>query len=407
MGFGEHFAWTHPAEILAEHARLTGHRNDGSRDLDIGALGTVTRAEYDALAPFQWPRPAGAEPRTTRFFADGGYYTPDRRARFVPTPYRAPAVAISEQYPFVLNTGRIRDQWHTMTRTAKTPRLMNHIAEPFLEVHPDDANRLGLRQAGLATVSSPHGSAILRVLVTPQQRPGSVFAPMHWTGQFASRARIDALVGAITDPVSGQPELKAAPVRVAPFAAAWYGFAIARARPENILAEYWALAPATGGWRVELAGLERPADWETFARALLGFDSRDTHEVLAYHDAAGGRHRFAAFDGAQLIGAVFLAREPVVVSRSWASGKLAATFADGRERLALLAGRAGAAEPDKGAIVCACFEVGRNQIVASMKSGACRSVADIGAALKAGTNCGSCRAEIGRILRADRIPAAV
>ena len=143
--------------------------------------------------------------------------------------YRAPAVAPTPRYPFILNTGRIRDQWHTMTRTAKTARLMSHIAEPFVEVHPSDASRLGLAEACLAKITSPHGSAVVRVLVTDRQRVGSLFVPMHWTDQFASSARIDALVGALTDPISGQPELKAAPVAIDRFEAAWYGFAVTHA----------------------------------------------------------------------------------------------------------------------------------------------------------------------------------
>ncbi len=401
MGFADAFAYTGPADIYAEHATLSGLDNHGTRDFDIGSHSRITSSRYAAMEPFQWPRPQQSIAATTRFFGQGGYFTPDARARFVPTPYRPMATKTTTKFPLTLNTGRIRDQWHTMTRTAKTPRLMSHIAEPFLEVHPDDASQLGLVEASLATVRSPHGSAILRVLITSRQRPGSVFAPMHWTDQLASSARVDALIGAETDPVSGQPELKAMAVRVERFAATWYGFAVSRERPDQIDTEYWAVAPATGGWRTELAGRIAPGSWDDLCRTLLGLDATAGHEMLAYHDVASGQHRYAAFDGPQLVGALYLAPGPVAVARAHAADSLRATYAEPRDRLRLLAGRPGATERDRGAIVCACFDVGLNQIADAVTKGGCLSVAAVGKSLSAGTNCGSCRPEIGRIVQAN------
>jgi len=220
MGFGEAFAYRSPAKIFAEYCRLTAIENDGRRDLDLGALVAISDEAYAALAPFQWPRPAGEEPAETRFFADGRFYHADGKARFVATPFRAPVAQISERYPFVLNTGRIRDQWHTMTRTAKTPRLMAHVGEPFAEIHPDDARVIGVKAAHLVEIESAHGQAVLRVVVTERQRRGSLFAPMHWTEQYASLARVDALAASAVDPVSGQPELKFTAVSAVPYAAA-------------------------------------------------------------------------------------------------------------------------------------------------------------------------------------------
>ena len=404
MGFGAAFAWQGPHQIFAEYAALTGVGNDGTRDLDISAHAGITRAAYDALAPFQWPQPAGSQPVVTRFFADGGFFTPDRRARCVATPFRQPATQTSVDFPLVLNTGRIRDQWHTMTRTAKTPRLMGHIAEPFLEIHPADAERYGLADAALSTVTSRHGRILVRVLITDRQRRGSVFVPMHWTDQLASAARVDSLLTGNTDPVSGQPELKYGAVSVAPFQAAWYGFAITSRRPSDIGADYWAMAPARGGWRIELAGATTAEDWHRLAARLFSItDDEARVEFLAYHDSASGRHRVAAYCGERLLGALFVAREPVAVPRTWAVEQLQAPAHDGTERLRLLAGRAPAGTLDRGAIVCACFDVGINQIATAVASGAGTTVDAIGAALRAGTNCGSCRTEIGRLIDAARL----
>ncbi len=165
MGFGDAFAYRSPGEIFAEYARLTAAENDDRRDLDLGALADISDADYAALEPFQWPLRAGERPGETRFFADGRFYHADGKARFVATPFRAPAARTSDRYPLILNTGRIRDQWHTMTRTAKTPRLMAHIGEPFVEIHPDDAQTIGVATADLAEIESAHGRAVLRVVV--------------------------------------------------------------------------------------------------------------------------------------------------------------------------------------------------------------------------------------------------
>ena len=407
MGFGEAFAWTTQAEIFSEHAKLSAEENAGTRDFDIGAYAGITAPDYSALAPFQWPMPAD-EFAGSRFFANGRFFTQDRRARCVPTPFRPPAAGPSEQYPLVLNTGRIRDQWHTMTRTAKSARLMSHMSEPFIEIHPGDAERFGVHDAELAEVSNANGQAILRVLVTDRQQSGSIFAPIHWTDQFASSARIDALVAGETDPISGQPELKAATAAIKRYDAAWYGFAVSRSKPSSHDARYWALAPAKYGWRMELAGDIEPADWLERARDCLGVRAEGTCDILSYRDTAAGTHRFAAFtpDG-QLTGALFICRAPVAASRSWSASRLGETFGDARERFKFLAGRPGASEKDRGAIVCVCFEVGSNEIANVVMKGGCASVEAVGFALKAGTNCGSCRSEIGRIIDACRIKEAV
>ncbi|MCA8929996.1 MAG: nitrate reductase, partial [Alphaproteobacteria bacterium] len=209
MGFGNAFAYAGPAEIFAEHAALTGLANGGARDLDLSGVARLSAADYAVLAPFQWPRPVGDAAGRARFFADGRFYTGDGRARLVPVVYRPPVEAPDAAYPLRLTTGRIRDQWHTMTRTGQAPRLNQHLGEPFVEVHPSDALRSGLSPWSLAEVRSVSGNAVLRVVVTDRVRPRQIFAPLHWTGETAPTGRIDAVVSAVTDPLSGQPESKA------------------------------------------------------------------------------------------------------------------------------------------------------------------------------------------------------
>ena len=144
LGHGAAFAYRGPADIFREHAALSAFENDGARAFDIGGLATLADAEYDALAPTQWPRPRSGKGRK-RFFADGGFFHPDGRARFVAVE-DPPPPPLTEAFGLVLNTGRVRDQWHTMTRTGLSPRLARHREAPFVEVHPDDAARSGPRR---------------------------------------------------------------------------------------------------------------------------------------------------------------------------------------------------------------------------------------------------------------------
>ncbi len=394
MGFADTFSFSSAAEIFAEHAALSALENDGSRDFDIGAHAQADSAAYDAMTPFQWPQPRHTSPRITRFFGDGGFFHADGKARFV-----AVGVTISDRtsadFPFTLNTGRIRDQWHTMTRTGKSARLSAHIAEPFAEIHPRDALEIGVASAALVEIESPYGKAVVRALVTDRQARGSLFVPMHWNDQFAARARIDAVVAPRTDPVSGQPASKNVAVVARPFPVAFYGFAISVTKPSDLDAAYWAMAKAEGGWRLELGFDMAPQDWTAWCRRYFSVPA--DIEPLGYVDAQSGDLRLAFFDGDRLLAALFVARQPVAVARNWAIEQLTVQHSELARRFAVVAGRPDAGRMDPGATVCSCFGVGVNQIVAAVHGG-CHSVETVGKALSAGTNCGSCRAEIRGII---------
>ena len=383
MGWGADFGWTSAGDVFAEYAALSGVAGDLGRDFDISGL---AQADYDALPPTRWP--VNARKQGGRFFGGGGFFTPDQRARMLPITPRLPVAKTAPRYPFRLNTGRIRDQWHTMTRTALAPRLNQHIAEPFLEIHPSDAAGLGLMPATLAHVTSPQGQAILRVSISDRVQRGHVFAPMHWSGETAPSGRVDALVAPVTDPVSGQPESKAAVVAVAALVPAWYGFAVS-VGPQNPDAAYWARARCEGGWRSELAGTALPHNWEAYARALFNLPDAT---CLSVEDRVRGTHRIALMEGGRALAALFAAPDPVQLAR----GHIAAQV--GQAGAALLAGRPGAGVVDPGPTVCACLNVGLHTITTAIATQNLTSVDQIGAALHAGTSCGSCRPELAALL---------
>lgn len=401
MGFSKEFDFKSPSEIFAEHAALSAFENDGGRRFNIGAFAGVSESAFEQLQPFQWPRPPGSEP-LARLFSDGRFHTPDQKARF----HRIDVGRVrrhSPDFPLTLNTGRIRDHWHTLTRTGKSPRLSQHYGEPFAEIHPADALRHQIQDAHLVRVSTGSAGILVRALLSTRQQQGSIFVPMHWTDQFASKARVDTLVPGNVDPVSGQPASKNVPARIERFRATTYGFAVTAQKPAHIKAEYWATARCSGGWRIELGFASEHDDWSSFAAALFG--APQDAEVIAFHDRQNGQFRFASYRGEVLLGALFLAPVPVAVSRDWAATQLSVPHPNASARFRVIAGRPGAGVVDKGATVCSCFGVGANEIAAAVRGG-CRSVSAIGDALHAGSNCGSCRAEIQSIIDAQHVQAA-
>ena len=378
MGFAGAFDWAGPGAVFDEYARLSGVAGALGSDFDISHR---AGGDYAAMQPFLWPDGPGK--RGGRFFGDGVFHHAGGRARMIAVTQ---AVLHSDPaHPFRLNTGRIRDQWHTMTRSGLSPRLNAHIGEPFVEINPDDAAELGLDPATLARLDSAQGSAILRVLITDRVARGEPFAPMHWTGETAPTGRIDAVVAPVVDPISGQPDSKATPVAITPFAAGWYGYAVAAQafRPD---CTYWARGVTDTGMRAELAGEVAPADWQVTARRWFGLPDA---EVMQVADARRGTMRLALVQDGLVMAALFVARSPVAVARGHLVAQIGRAPAPG-----LLAGYAGHGAPDAGPIICACFNVGAHTISRAITDHGLMTVEAVGAMVQAGTNCGSCRPEI-------------
>ncbi len=400
MGWEDAFAHRTPADIFREHAALSAFENDGRRLLDIGALADIDDETYDALPPLQWPLSkreiSGTGPR---LFARGGFPTPDGRARMVPVK------GLDErrsQSLLRLNTGRLRDQWHTMTRTGRVPHLMTHAAAPKLAMHPRDAGLRRIAENTLARLKSEHGVAILRVSVTEEQRPGDAFMPMHWTDQFSSAGVIGKLVMDRTDPVSGQPDLKATDVQVTAIETQWTGFLLRRQDGTPSLGEqiYWSKVPVASGFAFELAGwtaLASVIHSEDILRQVLRIP-RDA-ELVSYSDPRKSVFRYAGFAGDRLEACLFLAPEGVSLPPREVAQAFLGRAMTPMERVSLLA----ALTPDGSAvsqkIICSCFSVSAESIAEAIRDGKLSSVAEIGARLKAGTNCGSCIPELKKLLQ--------
>lgn len=382
MGWETAFDFRNEAEIFREHAALSGIAASMGRDFDISGLSNLSDKDYEQLRPLTWPVPS-SEAGNARFFEKGGFFHAGGRARMLPV--RAPKLRQEVGRSLILNTGRVRDHWHTMTRTGRATRLGSHMAEPYLELHPLDARRVGVKDAELVSVRNDLSKVVLRVLITERVQVGQCFAPMHWTGQTATCGRINSLVASITDPVSGQPASKSVSVSVERFDARWYGFGASN-QPIEPTRPYAAIARCKTGWTVELAGHKVPADWETEARDVLGL--REGVASL-FVDETNGVARVAIYDGNQLSGAFFAARSPVAVARSIVIDMIGTEATPG----SVLAGTLPAHQAPRGAIVCACMDVGTEEIRSAVAKGAA-TIEQLGACIGAGTNCGSCRPEL-------------
>jgi len=401
MGFEQAFQYQSNVEIFREHAALSGFENDsehGLRDFDISAFAGISQAHYDNFQPVQWPVNEANPQGKARLFEDGQFFTESGKARFIAITPRLPVNLPDRDYPLALNTGRLRDQWHTMTRTALAAKLNQHKPEPFVEIHPADAECYGLSaaQANLATIESPWGSMIARVQITDSQIQGSLFVPMHWTEQYASRGRMGTLVNPVFDPVSKQPELKHTPVRIKPYRPAWHGFILSRHELIITDIDYVVKIKGEQFYRYELAGETLPESWQDWAKNRLS--SSDARQWQEYHDPCLGNYRAAQLADNRLESVIFIASTIKLPERSWLSGLFAKAELGKQERMALLTGIAPLGVADVGTIVCACFNIGEKTIQATIKDKGLTTYKQVGACLKAGTNCGSCVPEIKALL---------
>jgi assimilatory nitrate reductase catalytic subunit len=302
-----------------------------------------------------------------------------------------------EEFPFVLNTGRIRDQWHTMTRTGLSARLGSHLPEPYVDMHPQDVLLTAVRVGQLARVTSRWGSAVMRVRTSGEIPRRTLFVPIHWSNSNASDARVGALVNPVVDPISGEPELKHTPVRIETFFVSWHGFAFSRRPLAMPDVAWWVRAQGEQFQRYEMAGRRVQGDRSAWARRLLNAEDKNA-DWLEYADVNAGTYRAVLVNDDRIEACLFISPRPELPSRSWLGAMFAKSRLDDIDRASVLAGQSADPAADVGAIVCSCFGVGRNTICDAIARQGCATTQAIGQKLKAGTNCGSCIPELKAIL---------
>jgi assimilatory nitrate reductase catalytic subunit len=409
----------------AESLWLEHRESTRGRDLDITGL---SYAMLQQQGPQQWPLKAGESQGRQRLYEDGVFATPDGKARFAALPFVPLAEPRESRYPFSLTTGRLRDQWHGMTRTGTLGRLFGHVAEASVQLHPQDMERRGLKDGDLVHVTSKRGSILVPAVASDEIGLSQAFIAMHWGAEYLSGlsstgeplAGVNALTTSAYCPTSKQPELKHAAVKVLKAELPWTLLALgwlpdtqaleAREGLRALMAEFpFASCVPFGRERTGVlfrAAAHDAPEPELIERieALLGLQTAD---ALRYVDKRLGQRRTARLvregDTTRLEAFVLAGdtRAEVWIKPLLQDGLPAAAYG----RLLLMPGaKAPVAVVAKGRQVCTCFNVGEDAIqarLASCEGSDDQRLAALQASLQCGTHCGSCVPELRRLVRAS------
>ena len=397
------FGFANAEALFEEYKGLTRER-----DLDLSGL---SYALLDQQGPQQWPFPQGAAQGTSRLYGDGQFPTASGRAQFLAEIYRAPQEKRDARYPLTLNTGRLRDQWHGMSRTGTSARAFGHVEEAVLSLHPDEMRRRRLLAGELVKVRSRRGSLIVPVQADDSVRSGQAYLPMHWGNRFLKGLGSNVLTQPAFDPLSKQPELKQAGVEVDKVELPWQFYALVEGDVQQRLSALRPLFETFAYASLSLTGRERPALQIRAASAVApdaallaqidGLLGLDEGPVLAYDDprrTVGKRVRIE--DGR--ITALRLAGE--TAARDWLKGLWSEGKADAELRrwlLAPLSTPPGNSAKASGKTLCNCLNVSESAVCAGISRGL--DLDGLKQELKCGTSCGSCVPEIKRLLATNPV----
>ncbi|MGE8541770.1 MAG: molybdopterin-dependent oxidoreductase [Acinetobacter sp.] len=421
MGFTG-FDYQNSHEIFTEHAQLSAYQNtsldqrsevSSFRFFNIQGLSNLSAQEYDELKPVQWPmlQKKQQEGEAARLFQSGEFSHANGKAKFIATTAIDPVNQTDSEYPLILNTGRIRDQWHTMSRTGLSVNLATHRAEPYCELHPNDALKYGIKDGELIEVRSKWGLCVLRAQVSDNIRRGQIFAPIHWNDQVASDARIGKVANPVVDAISGEPEFKHTPVMIQPFYTQWQGVLYVRQEFEHLIQPsiqqtvWWTKVMQAKAVRYELAERQKFSTTTQQLKSLLPFND-ESFEWLNLEDQSAQISHTVVLKNGVLIASLYIAPKALLPDRDWVASLFKRERLSAMHRKALLAGQAMSMSNSDGPLVCSCFKVGKNRIIATIKEKNISHEKQVTACLKAGGNCGSCLPEIRGLIKACQTECA-
>lgn len=392
------FPYACAEDVFNEHRETTR-----GRDLDITGL---SYGLLDERGPQQWPFREGDSGGAVRLYADSVYPTATGKAGFANIRYQGVAELTNALYPFHFNTGRLRDQWHGMTRTGTVARLFSHAEEPVLSMNATDMRFRGLKDGDVVRISSRRGECTIRVQASPEMQPAQVFMPMHWGSQFMNSPGANALTTPAHDPVSFQPELKHAAVNVEKLPYDWQMVALRRQgalellpRVQTLLEKFQHASLGLFGQDepvlvLRVAG-DKPVDPILIERLdrMLGLDDHDA--TISYEDSRRGVSKRILVDQGQVVGARLTGE---TMARDWLKEMIAAGLPIEQIRLWALApvNTPPAGGVTRGKIICNCKNVSELEIIEAIGKGS--DLAFLQSGLRCGTECGSCVPELKRML---------
>jgi len=403
------FPYTTTEEIFNEHRESTR-----GRDLDITGLSYSLLNEQ---GPQQWPFKTGDTTGAARLYTDGVFQKPDGRAQFVNTVYKGTADKTDARHPLHLLTGRLRDQWHGMSRTGTVAQLFNHAEEPVIQMNADDMSRRSIKNGDIVKVSNKRGSLVLVAQLSDEVQASQTFIAMHWGSQFMQGLGVNALMPPTFDKTSKQPELKHTAIKIEKLELPWR-MTVMRTiqnldmleKVRGLLANFdYATCGLFGrqtehhvGMLILRASHTQAPDSTLIEQIDQILEMTDEMPLLNYQDAKRGiskRILVSNHSGKPEVTGVRLVGETLAtdwLKEVMTSGEFTAELR--RWALAPLS-TPPAGQRSRGKIICNCLDVAENDIIETIQLGA--DLITLQNKLKCGTECGSCVPELKRLVAAN------
>jgi assimilatory nitrate reductase catalytic subunit len=397
MGFKDAFNYQHESEIFAEHSALSGLANNGSRAFDISAFKKITQQQYSDFTPIQWPQ-CDSHSKVINdqlLFADKQFYTPSKKAQLIAVQSNKFNSNTSDidRAVFTLNTGRLRDHWHTQTRTAKSALLSNHYPEPLVEINPQDAQALAITDQSLVSLKSRLGEVVVRASISSLQKMGNVFMPIHWTSLQSAQGGVCQIIEPIVDPISGQPAFKHSQVSMSAFASGSEALLLVRERLTQQFGFYQVEQKVEQGYCYHIASNKSPRmlleHLQIFIKTLLD----NTEPSVWAEDDKGCYYRYCYYQNGGVEAGIFVGEKKVELPQGWISH----FFQQDNNNLAkrqVLTANVEAMSQQK--IFCQCLKISYDQVTQALKTTA--NIDKIRELTGAGNGCGSCIGDISLLL---------
>ncbi|MFT6926090.1 MAG: assimilatory nitrate reductase catalytic subunit [Psychromonas sp.] len=399
MGFAKAFDYAHEGQVFDEYVKMTalGNRDGKLRALNLIGLADLSAAAYNQLTPQQWPVPEyQKEVVHQRMFADNLFFTANKKAQLIPVLHHKPLSSCCEDYPFALNSGRIRDQWHTMTRTGFSSRLSAHQPEPFVLMNPADAKEQRLEHGQLVDVSSVSGAVLVRLAVSADIEPGQLFMPIHWNATTASKANACSLIKANLDSSSGQPEFKFTPVKLVKWAYKSEAWLLSRTLIDMSDFDYWVKQKVAAGYLYRLAANINPLSMTVKLSNLILQHGGKTLTNSPSTKSSDPIYRYANVIDQKMQHAYIVGKNLQEQDLDWLQNLLEETVDDSIERT-IISGQV-EGKLACGKLICACKQVGEKTIKNAIVDLQLDNLEAVSEHTGAGTGCGSCLGEVEEIL---------
>ena len=395
MGFKKEFNYKNSYEIFIEHCKLSSFENEKPtkdnmnyklRDFNLSALANISFQEYNDLEPIQWP--VLDKHGTKRMFENGEFFTYNQKANFIPITPTLPTLKTNAKYPFIFNNGRLRNHWHTMSRTSKSATLVKHITEPYIALNEQDIIKHKLEENELVNVYNNLSHITLRLKKDNNIKSGHCFAPIHWGDTHSSNATINNIIYSNKDPISGQPEFKHSVVDIKSADMKLYGFIysfnkITKDKLNHF--DFWAEIKLANHYIYEIAIKDEMLD---FRKYITNIDMDIKSQKLFFIDLIKKDYRYIHLDNDVLDFAFFFNEQYSLLPPR----KYISSLFDSNDYQKILSDEDD--YEDEGKIICSCFGVGENTILKAIKENNLLKVEEITNILKAGSKCGSCLPEM-------------